>query len=275
MEWMADLFLDKVLPFKLHSAPIIFTAISHTVRGIRQTQDFRWPRYARGPWYSMSIFGDRAGFARHDGMLTQEEAKEVACPCRTLAMTIQVIHSPSINFNLCQVNLSHIQSGVTGMHILRKFHELPGEAQEPKHKIRLTASFHSNMSWWHAHLWEWNRVSLLRPAWVAHPDFCCVRCVRTVWNATQSGIATGYNMHGGGGDNNPKELVPIVKTCAVCGNQQCSAGPLWQPGCSECGDLSMGTASTIMMLVFFKSLTWYCMQYMYMFERVSRCDITK
>ena len=203
--WEGIIYIDKMLPFGLRSAPIIFSALADAVQWILTNKGIR-----KGLHYL-----DNFILVARNLQLALRQKEALLAVFRNLDIPIEVskLEGPStcltflgievdrVSFQLClpKGKLASLKDSLSGMveprtitkkdlqsltdllqfatrvvrpgrPFLRRLYAMQDIGSHPNHFIRLNLPARADIMWWHIFMEEWNGVSLLWDLGLQAPD---------------------------------------------------------------------------------------------------------
>ena len=207
IKWGTDTFVDVALPFGLRSAPKIFSAFADALAWVLWSRGIRWQLHYLDDFLFLGPPSSTTCARSLDQALAT--CKELGVPVATqkterpttrLTFLGIQIDTDAMCLSLAQDKLARIRSLVLawrnrqaatrrelqslighlshaafvvlpGRTFLRRMIDLMKIAKAPKHHVRLTAEFRSDLQWWALFLSEWNGRSILPLPNPAHSHF--------------------------------------------------------------------------------------------------------
>jgi hypothetical protein len=254
MRWRGKLYIDKVLPFGLRSAPKIFNAIADAIE---------WCMYNRGVNLCQHLFIGRPGGGESAVGLQQALAvcaelgvpvapKKVHSPNTTLECLGIIIDTLKMELCLPADKLQRLQRLIhqwarrkictkrqllsiighlshackvkrPGRPFLRQLIELSTCAKELHHHLRLNIEIRSDLHWWKVFLSRWNGVGLMSPLVEGTPDFTVTFDASGSWGCGTYWQEHWFSIPWGACWSSihitVKELLPIIVASALWGRQ--------------------------------------------------------
>jgi hypothetical protein len=254
MRWRGKLYIDKVLPFGLRSAPKIFNAIADAIE---------WCMYNRGVNLCQHLFIGRPGGGESAVGLQQALAicaelgvpvapKKVHGPNTTLEVLGIIIDTLKMELRLPANKLQRLQRMIhqwarrkictkrqllsiighlshackvkrPGRPFLRQLIELSTCAKELHHHLRLNIEIRSDLHWWKVFLSRWNGVGLMSPLVEGTPDFTVTFDASGSWGCGTYWQEHWFSIPWGACWSSihitVKELLPIIVASALWGRQ--------------------------------------------------------
>ena len=255
IQWGADTFVDTALPFGLRSAPKIFSAFADALAWILQSRGVVWQLHYLDDFLFLGPPSDNTCAAALQQAL--DSCRQLGLPVsahktegpttRLTFLGIQV-DTEAMSLSLSQEKLTRIVAIVLawrsrqaatkrelqslighlshaafvvlpGRTFLRRMIELMKIARLPKHHVRLTSDFRSDLHWWATFLPGWNGRSILppqEPSYTITSDAsgswgCGAVCDRGQW------FQVPWPQSWAGLNIAAKEMVPVVIGVALWG----------------------------------------------------------
>lgn len=261
MKWQGAVYVDKVLPFGLRSAPLIFTAVADALQ---------WMMECNGVTYVDHYIDDYITVGRpnsdecarnlrsmHEtcsksGVPVEEDKSEgpstvltfLGIEIDTIRMALrlpddklkqlQQILAQWRGKKACRKkelqsiigSLSHACKVVRpGRTFIRRLIDLLSVAKRPHHHIRLGHEARSDIEWWHCYATKWNGVSMLQSQSRENPDIVMTSDASGSWGCGAFCGRRWFQLEWSGFLESAhitiKELVPIVLGAAVWGRDWC------------------------------------------------------
>ena len=259
MQWKGELYLDKVLPFGLRSAPILFTAVADTIEWIirqRGVQDiFHYvddfiivgkpdsDQCALALATTLEIFSDLGVPAEPDkcegpattlpilGIEVDSIAMQLRLPAQKLERLNQSIREwrgrkSCKKRELLSLlgSLQHAAKVVKpGRAFVRRMIELSTVRKHMDAHIRTNQEFRADLEWWYQMVATWNGVSILAPLRAESPDGLITSDASGTWGCGAFHHNSWFQFQW---DHSTaplhitiKELLPIILASAIWGSQ--------------------------------------------------------
>ena len=255
--WKDTIFIDKVLPFGLRSAPLIFTAVADALTWIMHKRGVTWAVHyiddfltigrpgCEECWQNMKQMEATAALAglpiepeKSQGPTTRltflgieidSLEGELRLPNDKLQALREALQSwrgrkASKKRDLLSLigSLSHACKVVrTGRAFLRRLIDLSTTAKQLDHFVRLNRDARSDIEWWACFIQPWNGVSLIETVMAKQPEVTVVSDASGSWGC---GAVWGARWFQVQWENflpeahiAIKELVPLVIATAIWG----------------------------------------------------------
>jgi len=200
LEWQSQTYADKVLPFGLRSAPLIFSAVADTLLWIMMRRGVSWAVHYVDDF--LTIGAPNSDECRQNMALTHETcsqaglplepsktqgpsdkltflgieldsaAMEIRLPEDKLAHTLKTLAQWGLLKRGCIKRdllsligmLSHASKVVRSSRVfLRRLIDLSTTVRDPSYYIRLNAEAKSDIEWWFQFIRQWNGCAMLPP----------------------------------------------------------------------------------------------------------------
>ena len=257
MKWGDQVVIDKVLPFGLRSAPLIFTAVADAMEWIIRQRGVQFifhymddyiflgrplsnecsdslntalhcfaelgapiePDKCEGPATCLTILGIEVDTRRMQLRLPQEK---LALMKETVSNWRGLKHCTKRELLSLVGTLQHASKVIKpGRALVRRMIELSKARKRMEDHIRLNKAFRSDIEWWHQFASSWNGTSILAPVHKENPDGIVVSDASGRWGC---GAFHGPEWFQLQWDHNTlslhitiKELLPVVIAAAVWG----------------------------------------------------------
>ena len=197
-EWEDQLFVDTVLPFGLHSAPMIFNAVAEALAFIIRALGVKWLEHYLDDFVMVAPPESNdcrkglqiaLGTCGKLGLPVADEKTEG--PATQINLLGVVLDSMSMQLRLPPEKLEKLKKLVAswrrrkvctkkelrslaghlssackvvrpGRRFLRGIFGLLSQFHRRDHSIRLSAGFRADVEWWHVFVSSWNGVSMMR-----------------------------------------------------------------------------------------------------------------
>ena len=206
MRWRNRTYIDKVLPFGLRSAPIIFTAVADALQWLIKQEGVDFLDHYLDDYVTMGIAGSNEcaenvrtieRVCSKTGIPIEEEKKEGPATCigflgmeiDTMAMQVRLPADKLQRLRELTQSwagrkagkkrellsllgvLNHACKAVwQGRSFLRRLIDLASSVRKLDHFVCLNASAQSDICWWHHFAESWNGISMLTELKYSHPD---------------------------------------------------------------------------------------------------------
>ena len=259
MVWNDQLFIDTALPFGLHSAPKIFTAVADAAAWavkreiqaslIHYLDDFLIvaPSQTRGCQEALHTL-----LQIFEGLGIPVAVDKLEGPSPVITFLGIVLDSEKMTCKLPEKKLNELHALVEnwlgrrsctkrelqsvagklqhackvvtpGRTFLWRIFELLRVATKPHHHIRLTGAVKADLYWWHTFLTDWNGVSLLYRETRAAPDHHVFTDASGHYGCgavwNEQWLVYAWDQEFVEESIAPKELLPIVMACAIWGRE--------------------------------------------------------
>ena len=259
MKWQGSVYVDKVLPFGLRSAPLIFTAVADALQWMMVRNGLTFVDHYLDDFVTVGKPGSEecANNMRimhetciNSGTPIEEDKSEgptTVLPFLGIEFdtTNMVLRLPDMKLKqlreivaqwrgkkTCRKrdlqsiigSLSHASKVVRpGRTFLRRLIDLLAVAKKPHHYIRLTRDARSDIEWWHCFAAQWNGVSMIQSQSEQKPDIIITSDASGKWGCgafcAQRWFQLEWPRHLEATHITVKELIPIVLGAAVWGRE--------------------------------------------------------
>ena len=259
MQWRGDLFLDKVLPFGLRSAPIIFTAVADALEWVIRHQgahnifhyvdDYIIVGKPHSNECSLSlttllrscaVLGVPIAPEKCEGTSTvltvlgiefDSELMQLRLPADKLTRLVQSLRQWRVRKSCTKRellsllgSLQHaakvIKPGRAFVHRVIKLSKTRKHIDAP---LRVNADCRSDIEWWYQMARSWNGVSILAPVHADSPDGEITSDASGCWGCGafhgREWFHLQWDLQAAHFDISIKELLPIVMAAATWGNR--------------------------------------------------------
>ena len=271
MEWKGAIFFDKVLPFGLRSAPIIFTAVADALEWIVRRQGVPYifhyvddfilvgkphssdcanylatmlrtctslgvpiaPEKCEGPAKSLTVLG----------IELDTELMQLRLPADKLSRLVESLRvwrgrKCCTKRELLSLlgSLQHAAKVIKpGRAFVRRVIDLSTTRRHLESRIRLNCEFRSDVEWWFRMASSWNGISMLVPFRFESPDGSFTTDASGGWGCGafhgSEWFQLQWDVHAAPLHITIKELLPIVMAVATWGNKW--AGLTIQANCDN------------------------------------------
>ena len=258
MVWKGNLYIDKVLPFGLRTAPLLFTALADALewvirnRGVSQVfhyvDDFI---FAGSPSSSQCSVAMATAIQVCTELGIPIDSEKNEGPATTLSVLgiefdteAMILRLPNTKLTLLRQqvqtwrgrkccskrellsligSLQHAASVVKpGRAFVRRMIDLSTTRKHPEAKIRLSWEFRSDLEWWHHMAASWNGTSMLAPIKKDHPDITVTSDASGGWGCGAFWESKWFQLQWSGAASSAhitiQELIPIVLAAALWGH---------------------------------------------------------
>ena len=255
IKWRESTFIDTALPFGLRSAPKIFSAFADALAWVLWSRGIKWQLHYLDDFLFMGPPGTPVCEQALDQALST--CKHLGVPVavhKTEGPTTQLtflgiqIDTEEMCLSLAQEKLTRIMSLVLGWRsrrtatkrelqslighlshaafvvlpgrtFLRRMIDLMKTAKRPKHHVRLTMEFRSDLHWWASFLPRWNGRAILPRPEPSHTVTCDASGAWGCGAVTDSGEYFQVQWPDSWAAINiaVKEMVPVVIALAIWG----------------------------------------------------------
>ena len=256
VRWMGTVYIDKVLPFGLRSAPKIFTAVADALQ---------WILIQKGVKIVLHYLDD---FILVSGSLVEASYQKniLISTCRALGVPLEPskLEGPTtclqflgIEFDTVALQLrlppvkltrlrAELQSALSkrtmtkhdlqsltgllqhatkviqpGRPFLRRLHALQSVGSCPHHLVRLNIAARADITWWHTFVENWNGLSILWSVGVCSPSIIVISDASGSWGCGAFYSSFWFNMTWPSQAQEfsiaVKELFPVVIAAAIYG----------------------------------------------------------
>lgn len=256
MEWQGAVYVDKCLPFRLRTAPLLFSAVADALQWMMQRKGASYVDHYADDFITVGRPGSdecannttiMLQVCEETGAPVEEDKSEG--PATTLPFLGIEIDTVAMELRLPPEKLHQLLQKLTqwrgktactkrelqsivgslshackvikpGRSFLRRLIDLSKVAKRPNHHIRLNLEARSDIEWWYRFASTWNGVSMLRRA---HPDVQLTSDASGKW-----GCGAFYDRHWfqlqwqealQDMHITIKELIPIVLAAAIWGRE--------------------------------------------------------
>ena len=256
MRWQGAVYVDKVLPFGLRSAPLIFTAVADALQWMMEQNGATFVDHYLDDFVTVGKPGSEECASNlkimhetcnNSGTPVEEDKSEgpatvlpfLGIELDTTKMELrfseeklkqlQEIVAQCRGKKVCRKELQSIIGSLAhackvvkpGCTFLRRLIDLLAVAKKPYHHIRLTRDARSDIEWWHCFATPWNGVSMLRSQTEQKPDIIITSDASGRWGCgafwNQRWFQLEWSDCLGSAHITIKELIPIVLGAAVWG----------------------------------------------------------
>lgn len=259
MQWEGRVFLDKVLPFGLRSAPLLFSAVADALAWMMQQRGVGWLDHYIDDFVTAGA--PNSDECQQNVSIMKAVCEETGIPIAldkdegpastigvlgieldTVAMAIRLppgklnrLKSELANWRNRKVckkrellsligSLSHACKAVrAGRTFLRRLIDLSTTVQQLDRHVRLSISARSDIEWWFQYCSCWNGISMMSTVNKANPDITMLSDASGSWGCGALSGLDWFQLQWAGPISNYhitiKELVPIVLAAAVWGHQ--------------------------------------------------------
>lgn len=257
MVWEEEVYIDKVLPFGLRSAPLLFTAVADALLWIMKSQGIEWVFHYIDDFITLGKPGTgecarnvhiMKGSCATTGLPVELEKDEG--PATTIGFLGMELDSEALEVRLPQDKLvrlsttlrewrgrkastkrellsligilSHACKAVrAGRSFLRRLIDLSTTVRRLDRYVRLNASARSDIEWWHQFCSSWNGVSMMSAINKAQPAALVTSDASGSWGCGAFSGAKWFQLKWVGPivdyHITVKELVPVVLAAAMWG----------------------------------------------------------
>ena len=257
MEWEGNIYVDKVLPFGLRSAPLLFSVVADALAWIMRQRGATWLDHyvddfitagspsTRECHNNVSIMREVFDLT---GTPTEPEKDEgpatviavLGIELDTVAMEVRLppgklaeLKSSLADWcgrKACRKrellsligSLSHASKAVrAGRSFLRRLIDLSTTVKRLDRHIRLSVSARSDIQWWNQYCSGWNGISMMSTVSMNRPNIVLTSDASGSWGCGAFSASNWFQLQWGGQITSchitTKELVPIVIAAAVWG----------------------------------------------------------
>ena len=258
MVWKGDLYIDKVLPFGLRTAPLLFTALADALEWVIRKRGVNWVFhyiddfiFAGSPTSSQWSVAMAAAMQVCTELGIPIEPKRNEGPATTLSVLgiefdteDMLLRLPNTKLTLLKQqvqtwrgrkcctkrellsligSLQHAASMVKPRRaFVRRMIDLSTTRKHPEAKIRLSWEFQSDLEWWHHMAASWNGTSMLAPVKKDHPDVTVTSDASGGWGCGAFWESNWFQLQWSGAGSSAhitvQELIPIVLAAALWGH---------------------------------------------------------
>ena len=249
MMWNDQLFIDTVLPFRLRSAPKIFSAVADTLEWILTQQGVSHSIHYLDDFFTVgSPTSNECSNNLHRIVETCKllgvplAPEKIVGPTRQLTFLGIEIDSESLQLRIPQEKLEKLKLLITswrdrkaakkrqllslighlarackvvppGRTFLRRIINLSCVPKDLDHWVRLNAEFQSDVQWWHLFLEKWNGISCLHTHIPSKEDVIVATDASGSWGCgavwSQTGFTVRGTKHGQECQSTPKNLFQL------------------------------------------------------------------
>ncbi len=258
MHWDGRVYLDKVLPFGLRSAPLLFSVVADALTWIMRKKGAGWLDHyiddfvTAGPPESNECQDNVSimkAVCEETGIPTEPEKDEgpatrigvLGIELDTIAMVVRLppsklshLQSQLANWRTRKVcrkrellsligSLSHACKAVrAGRTFLRRLIDLSTTVRRLDRHVRLTTCARSDLEWWFQFCSCWNGITMMSTVNKANPDITIISDASGNWGCGAWSGLDWFQLHWAGPITKyhitVKELVPIIIAAAVWGH---------------------------------------------------------
>lgn len=258
MEWEGRVFLDKVLPFGLRSAPLLFTAVADALAWVMRQRGAGWLDHYVDDFVTgapsleecQNNVSIMKGVCKETGVPIEPEKDEG--PASVIGVLGVELDTVAREIRLPPVKLSRLKSDLAswrnrkscrkrdllsligslshackavraGRTFLRRLIDLSTTARCLDRFIRLDTGARSDIEWWHQYCSMWNGVSMMSSVSRATPNITILSDASGNWGCGAFMDSDWFQLEWVGPicdcHITTKELVPIVLAAALWGHQ--------------------------------------------------------
>ena len=259
MKWQGRAFADKVLPFGLQSAPIIFTAFADDLQWLIQKQGVESIFHYLDNFITVGKPGSPE--CEINMKIMEQMCKDTGTPveedkCEGQATTIRFLgielDTVAMEMRLPEDKLQQLRKQVhdwrgkkavskrellsligslqhackavrPGRSFMRRLIDLSKRATRLDHHLRLNLSARSDIQWWHRFAAEWNGTSMFMQVKRDVPDVVVTSDTSGSWGCGAFSGSQWFQLQWNsaleGSHITLKELVPIVLAAGIWGKQ--------------------------------------------------------
>ena len=257
MQWQNETFVDTALPFRLRSAPKIFSAFADALAWILHSRGAAWQLHYLDDFLFMGPPADKScakalevaldtcrelgvPVAAHKTKGPATQLRFLGIQVNTLTMTLSLPGDKltrildlvlswrgkkTASKRKMQSLIGHLSHAamvvLPGYTFLRRMIDLMSIAKHPSHHVRLTVDFKADLHWWVSFLPRWNGRSIMLPEAPSHAvtsDASGSWGCRAVMDSGQWFQVEWPESWSGIGIT-AKEMVSVVISAAVWGHQ--------------------------------------------------------
>ena len=258
-QWNGNIFIDKVLPFGLRSAPFIFTAVADALTWIMTSQGVTWAVHYIDDFLTL-------GRPHSEECQNNKELMESICTLAGLPLEPEKSQGPTTRLTFLGIemdseegvlrlppdklralrealqawrgkkacrkrdllsligSLSHACKVVrAGRAFLRRLIDLSASAKELDHFIRLNQEARSDIEWWASFVEPWNGISLINSVTTVQPQITVTSDASGSWGCGAFWGTRWFQMEWDGllfaAHIAIKEMVPVVIASAIWGRE--------------------------------------------------------
>ena len=257
MQWEGRVFLDKVLPFGLRSAPLLFSAVADALAWIMRQRGAGWLDHYIDDFVTAGA--PNSGECKRNVSIMKAVCLETGLPVEPekdegpatrigvlgieLDTQAMIVRLPPVKLNqlraelaswrtrkVCRKrdllsligSLSHACKAVrAGRTFLRRLIDVSTTVHQLDRHVRLTTSARSDLEWWFQYCSCWNGISMMSTVHKANPDITILTDASGKWGCGALAGLNWFQLQWAGPISNlhitVKELVPIVLAAAIWG----------------------------------------------------------
>ena len=256
--WEDSVYIDRMLPFGLRSAPKIFSAIADTLQWILLQQGIKHILHYLDDFILVASSLDQAHSDKSTLITTFHhlgvplEVSKLEGPSNCLTFLGIEVDTEALMFHLPPNKLQRLQSELSrcihrrsitkrelqsltgllqfatkiirpGRPFLRQLYVMQNIGSHPEHHVRLNSSARADILWWYLFATDWNGISMLWDIGKLLPDYNVVSDASGTWGCGAYWDGKWFHFQWPSILQSLniaiKELIPVVVAAASFGNQ--------------------------------------------------------